>query len=218
MELELIATALNQSMGNIIEFIGKSLAGIATIGTFSMAFVQMVKASPIRALYFQFRLRRFLQEKDLENANKLENLICLYSTGGKPEFYAQTLPEIVQGIASIKNLAIAWPTNNKFSFFLRFFEMEAANILIEEDNLSNDKKSEVTAFLDKSITAQIDGFNVLVKRRWTLYQQLTAMLISTGLIIILAPIDNPVLLFLYGVFGGFIAPFAHDIIKKIKSS
>ncbi len=216
MGLEFISETLNQSIGIQTEFLVKSFVGIATVGTFAMALVQTIKTSPFRAFYFRLRLRRFLDEKDAGNVDDIENLICQYGAGGKREFYAQTLPEIVQGMASIKNLAIAWPDNEKFIDFLILFEQQAGKMLAQSNG--GEKKKEVVAFLDQSITAQIEGFGIMVTHRWRFYQQLTAMVLSTGLIIIFAPINSPYVLFLYGILGGFIAPFAHDIINRIKAS
>lgn len=218
----MISEGLNQNVGGYIAFLLKSLAGIALVGAFAMSLVQAGKATCIRNIYFRYRLRSFLYGLNRTNVAEIEALIIRYSAGEKDAFYTQSLDGIVQSMGAIKNIGMAWPEGEEIQPFLRLFDPDKVDELLEKravedpDKKIKSEEQQLSAYLGLLISAHIDGFNTRVSTRWTMWQQLAAIVLSVALIFIFAPIENDIYKFVYGLLGGFIAPFIHDLIKKLK--
>ncbi|MEM7358832.1 MAG: hypothetical protein AAF431_07035 [Pseudomonadota bacterium] len=237
MELETISAALNQNAGAYVEFLIKSLAGIALVGTLSMALVQAFKGIPFlpfREKFFQQRTEKFLRDLSKDNSwHEIEEVIYRYGAGSKKAFYKQSLEEIAQGMVAAKNIALARPSKAELTNFLRFFEdvgrpkynseecslVTALLELIAISEPSHEQKENIksiNSYLSLMIGGYIDGFKVTVNQRWTFWQQFAAIVLSVCFVLMWVPIEEPLFQLIYGILGGMLAPFVHDLIKKLK--
>lgn len=223
MDFVTISTELNANVDEYIKFLISAMAGLATVGILSMALVEVLKSFAlfgwsVRGVFYRYHLRKFLIERRA-CVDTMEQFICVLSAGGIVEFYAQESPAIFQGMGSIKNLTLSQVTEDENREFIRVFtkdksEQDQIKQIFSKAQPSN--KKEILAYLTELVGASITGLEVVVTRRWTFCKQSTAVLISIILICKFAPIDDDVSRFIYGFIGGLIAPFAHDLISKIK--
>ena len=214
-----ISEGLNSNITAALEVVVLSLAGISAVGTLAMSIVQASKAFSFRDRFFRGYIRGFLRKRLGQNSGlyELEEWIYLLSAGGEKEFYTQDLDAIIDELGAIRNLAIAYPEKPENERFLNLFDSALVKIYNDKATPAADKKK-IAAYLQKLITAHLDGLSTIIKKRWMFSLHCLAILVSTVIIILFAPIENPLLLAIYGVLGGFIAPFAHDLVKKLKPS
>lgn len=224
MEFEVISKLLGENVSSFTGFIVNSLAGVVVVGTLAMAIVQAFKDLPFasfRSYFFESQFRLFLLErnKSTKSLEELEQRVCELVAGNKSTFYSKDLDGFVQELGAFRNVAIKSPQHADFKDFLFLFSEDVTNELINAMTPYDKQQVAITeSHLTQLTSGHLEGFKTKVARIWKAYLHTASIVLSIAIIWMFAVFEDPILGAIYGILGGFVAPFAHNIVKVIKPS
>lgn len=205
------------------------LAGLVAVGTLAATILDIAKSYlRIKPFYYRYELRRFLRAAIGGGVDRAELFISKLSTGSLFTFYSQSFNEIIEDMSYGETRALMDVSEDDHAMFLRACTIgfgdpvnpeQALKAYSSADSTAEQKKAAL-ALIKDMIAANLRGLKIGTQLKWKCLMQLLSVLLSTLLIlsfISASSVKWTWLSVLYGIVGGLLAPFAHDLTKKVSS-
>lgn len=239
--LQELSRLLQVGIGDVSAEIGSILVGLAGVGLFSLAVVNLIKAflepryhfhrSMVRA-WLSNGLERNLGADQLgikDQVDKLEEFVIEFSTGQELTlFYHQPSENLITQIGTAISIALENPHWNEHAAVLyKLVPSKHQRILDEYLDLSlkskqflpNDTRWKTKEILSTRLQNVMDGcvkgLALKLDFYWKLCMQLLAIAISITTIAVIA--EFSIRYMVLAIFAGFLAPIAHDMLSGFKA-
>lgn len=207
------------------------LAGLAAVGTISMAGVEILKALFGRALFNWLLFMHFIRNPTTRSAIHKQAV-----GGGAVAFYTMKAIPMIARIRQISENALIYPTDTKeemiksLALAQRFKNDANTEIQVNEDwevvkgniDLLDIKTLQIRdnarERIMQLINSNLSGLEIRMTHLWELVLQVLAIIISIILIVLFLGPGAAIQVrggLGFAIVGGLIAPVAHDILQNI---
>jgi hypothetical protein len=229
--------ALTTGSDTILNDLVSFVSGFAAVGLLAMAIWESLKILlSIRAMYFKERIPLHVKPASW---GKTEKLIIKYTTGSAESFYKQELDEIITGLSAVVNIVLTDPLHDAHKRFLENWVEEVDLAKVEEylklteeieqpangDALDDDVKKEKVKQAERQKTrlktildANTRGLKASFSESWGRTQRYIIMGISFCLVFSILDYDRILDTLILSALGGVFAPYAHDVLNKLKAA